>query len=85
MATIRTRDGYKHMYECFMCGSDFQFGPHVYGGRAIGAWNISVCQSCYSSNHDGIVREQHPKLMAHLKEQGLGIQLNNRGWLSWPT
>ena len=85
MKTIRTNaGGYKHMVECFMCESDFQFGPGIYDGRGIGAWGISVCRGCYNTNDDGIVLEIHPKLLAHLKERGVDIKLNRKGWLDWP-
>jgi hypothetical protein len=84
MRTERTDDCFRYMIDCFLCRQSFQFGPHRYDGKGIGAWKISVCLPCYNGNWDGLVPEQHPKLMQNLKDLGLEPALNSRGWLSWP-
>lgn len=78
-------DKIKFLYECFLCGRDFQFGPHVYDGKHIGPWNIQVCRGCYQGNWDGIVIEGRPKLVEHLKSLGIEIKRNARGWVDWPV
>lgn len=72
------------LFDCFLCRRSFQFGPGRYDGRAIGSWGVRFCSICVSSNHDGIVPEQHPRLMDHLKAKGIEVRLNHRGWLSIP-
>lgn len=74
----------KTLYDCFLCSRPFQFGPHVYAGRSIKAWDIIACDICTSSNWDGLVPQQHPRLIAHLKERGVEIRLNEEGWLPIP-
>lgn len=76
---------YRHIEECFLCRRDFQFGPHRYAGRSIKQWRIKLCDMCLSSNHDGVVLEQHPRLRAHLKREGVAIVLNAKGWLDIPS
>lgn len=72
----------KFMYKCFMCGSDFQFGPHRYKGKEIHKYNISVCNICYDMNWDGWAPEYTEKLVEHLKKEGLPIpERNPEGWL----
>lgn len=74
----------KFTCECFLCKSHFQFGPHVYDGRRIPRWDIMVCRRCYDGNWDGIVLESHPQLEKHLNALGIGVHLNEKGWLNWP-
>ena len=74
----------KRFYDCFLCQSAFQFGPHRYDGRGIGAWGIRVCETCYSSNADGLVLEQHARLAQHLRARGVKVRRNARGWVCWP-
>ena len=71
--------------DCFLCRQKFRFGANIYDGRGIGAWGVSFCRICVSGNHDGIVLESHPRLEAHLKERGVPIRLNARGWLDIPN
>lgn len=74
----------KIMYECFLCRSQFQFGPHAYRGKPINAWDMVVCDTCYKANWDGIVPLTYPHLIARLKSRGIGISLNRKGWIDWP-
>ena len=78
-------DGIPVMVACFLCTSQFQFGPHVYRGRYIRRWGISVCSGCFAANHDGIVPETYPHLLKHLEGKGVEIALNLRGWLDFPA
>ena len=72
----------KFMNQCFMCGRDFQFGPHIYRGKGIPRYNISVCDTCYEGNWDGWAPECEKKLVEHLEKDGLPIpERNEKGWL----
>ena len=77
-------DDAKFYYDCFLCNRPFQFGPHIYDGRHIAAWNMEVCRRCYDSNWDGIVIEGRPKLVEHLKNIGVEIKRNAKGWVDLP-
>jgi hypothetical protein len=79
-----TNDAIKFMQPCFLCSRSFQYGPHRYEGRAINSWDIVICDTCDKSNWDGLVTEQHPRLMKHLAERGVTVKMNPRGWLSLP-
>lgn len=74
----------RHMVPCFLCKRDFQFGPHVYAGRGVAAWGIRICRLCEDGNWDGIVTSSHPDLMDHLKERGVEVRFNPKGWLPIP-
>lgn len=72
----------KIMDSCFICGSQFQMGPHHYDGKFISSYQISVCNSCWNSNWDGWVPHYEQKLLAHLKEKNISIpKRNSKGWL----
>jgi hypothetical protein len=71
------------MRTCFLCTRPFQHGPSVYG-KYVRQWDIEVCSQCYGGNHDGIVLQQHPRLVEHLNTKGIKYKLNDRGWLDWP-
>jgi hypothetical protein len=62
----------------------FEFGPHLYRGRKIHVWEIMVCESCYGSNHDGIVPGRFARLEPYLKRRGIEVKLNDKGWIAWP-
>ncbi len=83
--TPRRDDPLAVYIDCFLCRQKFRFGANIYDGRGIGAWGVSLCRICLSGNHDGIVLESHPRLEAHLKERGVPIRLNARGWLDIPN
>lgn len=72
------------LFECFLCEKGFQFGQHRFKGRAVPVWEIGVCDGCFSANHDGIVPDQHPRLIQRLRERGIPLTKNARGWLAWP-
>jgi hypothetical protein len=77
-------EGEKIFYDCILCQKPFQFGPHVYNGRHIAEWDTQICDSCVKWNWDGVVPERHPRLMEHLREKGISVHLNARGWLDVP-
>ena len=41
------------MPKCQLCGSSFQFGAHVYRGKVIAAYKLTLCDACYGGNWDG--------------------------------
>ena len=45
--------GPKVMKKCDHCGAEFQYGPHVYDGKYIQRYDITVCMICYNGNSDG--------------------------------
>ncbi len=80
----RSTDEPRHSETCFLCGSSFQFGPHLYDGKWIRDWRIIVCMRCRSANWDGIVPTTYPQLAAHFKAAGIQPVINAKGWISWP-
>ena len=71
----------KFMCNCDLCGSRFQFGPHVYDGKVIPGYKLTVCRTCWVSNHDGwgpVVEDQFVK---HLQSNGIPLPERNKdGW-----
>jgi hypothetical protein len=63
----------------------FQFGPHTYEGQHIKSWGVEICDTCRRGNWDGIVPEQNPRLMEHLRAKGISIALNPKGLLDIPS
>lgn len=72
------------MVKCFLCGKSFQAGPHAYHGRHVKVWGINFCAPCDEGNHDGIVPDVHPHLVKHLKDIGIEVRLNAKGWIDLP-
>lgn len=67
---------------CFACGGEFQFGPHIYAGKHIPAYKVTVCTTCYSANWDGWAPVYEPEILKHLKAEGIVVPLRNAGgWL----
>lgn len=62
---------------CEICGRRFQFGPHVYNGQRIPAYEITVCKVCFDGNWDGWGMRAEPVLIAHLKSRGIPIPERN--------
>ena len=77
--------GPKFIEKCFLCKQSFQLGPLRYDGRHIVSWSISICRSCDAASWDGVVPDSHPDLIEHLKQRGVRIQLNEKGWLPMPN
>ena len=73
-----------HFVTCFLCRVPFQFGPNIYAGQRVPPWDIMVCEPCTRGNWDGIVLATHHHLAKHLRNKGIPIRLNAKGWLDWP-
>lgn len=58
---------------CFLCGTDFQFGEHIYAGKPLNRFGISVCNICKDANADGLGPGYEKKFLKHLEENGLSI------------
>ncbi len=56
-------EGGNVFYVCMLCEHPFLFGPHVYDGRLIPAWDLQFCNDCLGKHMDGIVPQSYPKLM----------------------
>jgi hypothetical protein len=63
----------KMMLDCKVCNSSFQFGPGVYDGKHIRAYNMTVCKTCWDSNWDGWNPSAEAVILRHLEEQGIDI------------
>jgi hypothetical protein len=73
---------FKFMVRCFMCGSEFQMGPHRYDGKHIPRYKIDVCRACYDGNWDGWAPHCEERLIEHLEKEGISIpKRNKRGWI----
>jgi hypothetical protein len=80
----KSSDDFKLFYDCFLCQEPFQYGPHVYMGQPVKAWDIIVCRSCIRGNQDGIVPSTYPHLDAHLEARGAFKRNEKIGWIDWP-
>jgi len=70
------------MHPCFMCGSQFQMGEHIYDGKYIRRYDITVCMACWDGNWDGWTPDYETRLIAHLENEGILIpERNEKGWL----
>jgi hypothetical protein len=74
----------KMTVECFLCRNQFRFGMHHYDGRGVPTWGITICQNCESANWDGIVPRSHPRLLEHMKANGIEVRLNQKGCIDIP-
>lgn len=72
------------METCFVCGQQFQRGPHIYNGRMIRGWGELVCDPCIKINHDGIVSESRPHIIPALRSKGVEPKLNANGFIVIP-
>ena len=67
---------------CEICAESFQFGPHVYDGRVIESYKLTVCNGCFDANWDGWGRHHEERLLSHLKAHGIEIPKRNaKGYL----
>ena len=72
----------KFIYNCDFCGSEFQFCPHIYNGKRIENYQLTVCKGCWDGNWDSWGPMVEQQLIAHLKERGIPIpKRNEKGWL----
>lgn len=71
----------KFMIQCEMCGSTFQFGPHLYDGKHIARYQITVCRACWESNWDGWAPHFEKQLETLLNQKNIPIpEKNSKGW-----
>jgi hypothetical protein len=74
-------DGKKFMIRCQLCNSEFQHGPHIYNGKVILSYKLTLCMVCYEGNWDGFAPHYEPNFEKHLTDHGIPIpQRNNKGW-----
>jgi hypothetical protein len=72
----------KFMQCCDTCGTNYQFGPHVYDGKTIPTYGINVCMTCWQANWDGWAPYLEAKVTAKLEAKGLPLPARNaKGWL----
>ena len=76
--------GPRVVLDCFLCGGQFKFGPQIFTGKPIKAWEINVCDACHSGSWDGLAPEKYPRLIQHLRRRGIPVNLNANGWIDWP-
>lgn len=67
----------KFMTTCFTCGRAFQFGPHLYAGKHVPRYSITVCRDCYDANWDGWAPQFEAKILAHLEKNNLPAPIRN--------
>jgi hypothetical protein len=58
----------KFMQHCELCGTNVQFGAHIYDGKFIPAYKLFVCSSCYAANWDGWAPNYESAVTRHLRE-----------------
>lgn len=73
----------KIMFNCDVCGTTYQHGPHRYQGHKLNLYgDLFVCDSCWQVNHDGWAPHYEKVLLAHLQKEGLPVpQRNAKGFL----
>jgi len=66
------------MFQCAVCGSRYQHGPHRYEGHALKLYGkIFCCDICWRGNHDGWAPDHERVLLGVLKEKGLSVPARN--------
>lgn len=68
---------HKVMYDCFICRSKFQMGPHRYDGKYNRTYDISICRICHESNWDGWAPQFEDRIVEHALAAGLTIPPRN--------
>lgn len=70
------------MFPCDICGQQFQFGCHVYDGKFIPTYKLTVCITCFNANHDGWAPHYEQKILSHLERNRVKLpERNENGWL----
>ncbi len=69
---------------CALCGKSIDDQPHQHHWKHVSEWDVTICHPCVSSNWDGIVIEQYPKLAEHLRSKGIEVKRNAKGWVDIP-
>ena len=72
----------KFMMSCDVCDKKFQQGPGRYEGHTIARYKMTVCDPCWQGNWDGWGPAAEPRVLDHLKEQGIPVPPRNaKGWI----
>ncbi len=75
-------DKEKIMISCDICGASFQYGPHIYNGKQIKSYQLTVCKNCWDGNWDGWGPGTEQNLISHLQDKGIPVPNRNKnGWL----
>jgi hypothetical protein len=76
-----TKPSTAFMFPCDLCGSTFQMGPHIYDGKVLGHYKMSLCRPCYEGNWDGIGPVHEAQFERHLAKREIPLPLRNaKGW-----
>lgn len=68
-------------FNCNLCGSKVQFGPHVYDGTWLGHYKMLLCRPCHAGNWDGFAPHYEPIIERHLTNEGIPLpKRNSKGW-----
>ena len=71
----------KCMVKCDLCSRMFQFGPHKYDGKYLRKYEMSVCQGCLNSHHDGVGPSHEKQFTDHLITKNIKLpDRNAKGW-----
>lgn len=62
---------------CQLCHASFQFGPHIYRGKVISSYKLTLCDSCYAGNWDGFAPHYEPLLEAHWEKESIPFPARN--------
>lgn len=68
---------FKIRIPCAVCRTEFQMGRHIYEGKVLPAYKITVCGICYGSNADGWNPRVENAVTAKLIELGLPFPPRN--------
>jgi hypothetical protein len=77
-------DNKPRLYECFLCGRQFQFGQYVYDGQYIPDWRVNICNTCRFSNLNGIDPTEHYRFLQLLSKEQVPLILNRKGLIDIP-
>lgn len=55
-------------YECYLCESKFEYGPHEHGGARLRVYEVDICRECYDGCRGGVPLHYEKKLLARLDE-----------------
>lgn len=73
---VTIRDG-KIFYNCDLCGSEYQFGPHVYAGHYLFSFKLNVCKRCVPRTDSPIPALYEAKFLKLVKKKGLDAPTRN--------
>ena len=73
----------KYMFECDVCGSEYQHGPGRYEGHVLGLYGgVACCDTCWQGNWDGWNPHDEKRILEICKERNVPVpKRNSKGWL----